>query len=241
MPYLTGDTLSGCVRVTIDLPNDDNFIAAFWGQLSELGYYWNWETVGSITRENAALHFRDVFDNALAGSCINPTADTMQLIEQKTVDGISLLEFDIPDENWSYIRLVGEVTAKGSVDRDLRGALSEDTAANRYSLTRNTTTLTATSGTNTTESYIEFGWPAHNAVASESSDPAYSVLDWYVYRPRTSFKTTFAGTLIAPQLGYAYRFNGRHNIAQVETKLQLFISDATNIKANMSLYGVLAQ
>lgn len=57
MPYPTGDSLSLCRRIVLDLPDDDVFMRAFVGQLSILGIPSSWETVGSVTAENAATFY----------------------------------------------------------------------------------------------------------------------------------------------------------------------------------------
>jgi hypothetical protein len=75
MPYLTGNSIPVTTKCrTVELPDDPAFMASFLGALLELTYPWNWEQFGTLTSDEMARAFFDIFDQVVESVCVEPVA-----------------------------------------------------------------------------------------------------------------------------------------------------------------------
>ena len=64
MPYLTPDSKpSATITVTFELPDSEEWLAVLLGAVLELTRVENWELFGSLTPENMAQDFDDIYLN----------------------------------------------------------------------------------------------------------------------------------------------------------------------------------
>jgi len=74
MPYLTGDTIPSINRCkVIRIPDDLSFLDALNGQLYELTLPENWEKQGTLTPDQVAAAWSDVYDLYTTQTCVELT------------------------------------------------------------------------------------------------------------------------------------------------------------------------
>lgn len=80
MPYLTGNTIPGSFRCkVVRIPDDLAFLDALNGQLYELTLPENWETDGTITAQQMADAFSDIYEEYTTEVCMEiPIGSLMQ-------------------------------------------------------------------------------------------------------------------------------------------------------------------
>lgn len=121
MPYLTGNSIPvGQKCRSIHVPDDPAFMAALSGALLELTYPYNWEQFGTLTPDDMAQEFINVYGNFADSVCIEPEDVIypkhidINCLLAKVVTGNSLLRTVSTTQYFQYTIEQSPFTAAGN-------------------------------------------------------------------------------------------------------------------------------